>query len=41
MVSPELNDLEEPPIKNAEQLLTSSRMLLLDLLASNTIKTSR
>ena len=41
MVFPKLKDSEEPFIKDAEQLLTSSKMVLLDLLASNTIRTSR
>ena len=41
VVSPKLNNLEEPPIKDAKQLLTSSRIVPLDLLALNTIRTLR
>ena len=41
MVSPKLKDLEEPSVKNTEQLLTPSKMVLLNLLALNTIRTLR
>ena len=41
MVSPKLNNLEEPLIENAEQLPTPSKMVLPDLLALNTTRTLR
>ena len=41
VVSPKLNNLEEPPIKDAKQLPTPSRMVPLDLLALNTTRTLR
>ena len=41
MVFPELKNSEEPPVKNAEQLPTPSKMVLLDLLALNTTRTLR
>ena len=36
MTIPQLNELVEPPIKDIEQLLTSSRMVSPDLLELNT-----